>query len=94
VPLSVNASMRILKKWQPKKLKMMGDGIKKLMAKSAELKKYTNHFSVATETMGIGGMGVIHAHLLQTDPSYRKLVKEELKNNDMGSSLVFNRSKK
>ncbi len=43
--------------------------------------------------LGIGGSGAVHAHLLQSK-DYRDAVKEELKAQDMGSSLLFNQPNK
>lgn len=87
-PLAVNKAKKYIDRYAPKKLTQMGRRIDSLMRKpGSKIAEYLPAYERAVATMGIGGAGVIHAHLLETDPEYRKLVKEEIRSNE---TLLFN----
>jgi hypothetical protein len=91
VPLSVNKVGAIYKKYKPAKLQQMGKKIGELMqGPNAKLQAYAPAFENALTALGVGGAGVVHTHLLSTDPAYREIVKEELKNSKSKQSLLFN----
>ena len=90
-PLAVKHIGPHVKRYGADKLVQMGSGVRGLMTKGGdEIKAYLPAFETATSAMGIGGAGVIHAHLLKTNPEYRRLVKEELKAQGKETSLLFN----